>query len=378
MYAYFSLICSGPQSEANAAEADADDAELVTAGGRVLSVTAVGASFVEARALAYAGVAQIAFDGMHYRTDIGHRALRRIEEAAAAEAAAESAESAAAGGSVCNGQRAPLRVAVLGSTRGTALQPLIDLLERQTQRLRSVSDSSSSAASASSAPTSAPFASSAADEPMLNAAICLVVSNKADAPILERARRHSLPTALLEAKGRAREAVDEELSALLRAHQIDLVLLVGYMRILSAPFARAWAGKVLNVHPSLLPAFAGGMDLQVCVMCVGNHIMSDTIARPLDQHILLSFSPSFPHIVLIIIIDPCLFGFSAGSRGCAQGRRRRERLHDSRGGRGRRLGPDRRAEALPGAARGACACECACVNVCASSGMCFEFEHWKR
>lgn len=46
-------------------------------------------------------------------------------------------------------------------------------------------------------------------------------------------------------------------------YKVDLVLLVGYMRIVSAPFVAAWRGAVLNVHPSLLPAFAGGMDLQV-------------------------------------------------------------------------------------------------------------------
>jgi folate-dependent phosphoribosylglycinamide formyltransferase PurN len=242
--------------------ASEENDELVTAGGRVLAVTAVGASFVEARALAYAGVAQIAFEGMHYRTDIGYRALRRLEEAEAATGTAATAAAAEEDG-VSGGKRAPLRVAVLGSTRGTALQPLIDLLQRQNQRLGSESHS-------------AAVSASPADEPLLDAAICLVVSNKADAPILERARRHALPTALIEAKGRAREAVDEELSAVLLEHRIDLVLLVGYMRILSVPFARAWAGRVLNVHPSLLPAFAGGMDLQVCV-CLHEFIFYETL-----------------------------------------------------------------------------------------------------
>lgn len=56
------------------------EAQLLTSGGRVLAVTAVGASFVEARQLAYAGLSRISFDGMHYRTDIGFRALKRLEE----------------------------------------------------------------------------------------------------------------------------------------------------------------------------------------------------------------------------------------------------------------------------------------------------------
>lgn len=64
-------------------------------------------------------------------------------------------------------------------------------------------------------------------------------------------------------KGREREDFDEEVTRALEDAGVQLVLCVGYMRILSPGFCRTWAGRCLNVHPSLLPDFAGGMDLQV-------------------------------------------------------------------------------------------------------------------
>ncbi|MFH1850941.1 MAG: formyltransferase family protein, partial [Candidatus Neomarinimicrobiota bacterium] len=64
-------------------------------------------------------------------------------------------------------------------------------------------------------------------------------------------------------KNRTREEFDREMTAVLRRVDVDLVLLIGFMRILSAEFCREWANKVLNVHPSLLPKYAGGMDTNV-------------------------------------------------------------------------------------------------------------------
>lgn len=66
-----------------------------------------------------------------------------------------------------------------------------------------------------------------------------------------------------QTKGREREDFDEEVSRALEDAGTQLVLCVGYMRILSSAFCHRWAGRCLNVHPSLLPDFAGGMDLQV-------------------------------------------------------------------------------------------------------------------
>jgi len=69
--------------------------------------------------------------------------------------------------------------------------------------------------------------------------------------------------ASVPAKGKTREQFDSDVSALLEDADVELVLLIGYMRILSAQFCRRWTDRCMNVHPSLLPDFAGGMDLEV-------------------------------------------------------------------------------------------------------------------
>lgn len=92
----------------------------------------------------------------------------------------------------------------------------------------------------------------------LDAAIVLVISNVADAPALERASAAGIETVVVPHTGwPSREAYDEALAALLRARQVDVVCLAGFMRRLSARFLEVFAGPVLNVHPSLLPAFPG-------------------------------------------------------------------------------------------------------------------------
>lgn len=95
----------------------------------------------------------------------------------------------------------------------------------------------------------------------LGGRIAIVISNVAAVPGLERARRAGIPTAVCDHRGRSREAHDDEMISLLLAHGVQLVCLAGYMRLLSAGFIRAWAGRILNVHPSLLPAFPG-LDAQ--------------------------------------------------------------------------------------------------------------------
>ena len=119
---------------------------------------------------------------------------------------------------------------MLGSTKGTSLQPIIDAINQKT---------------------------------LPGVAIKIIISNKRDAGIIERARRHKIEYAVIESKGKEREAFGHEVSSLLRGKEIGLILLIGYMRILSDGFIADWKGKMLNVHPSLLPKFAGGMDMQV-------------------------------------------------------------------------------------------------------------------
>ena len=90
------------------------------------------------------------------------------------------------------------------------------------------------------------------------AEVAVVVSNKPDAFALERARRAGVPTRVLEHKGFAdREAFDLALLAALREAGVELVCLAGFMRLLGRGFIEAYAGRILNIHPSLLPAFPG-------------------------------------------------------------------------------------------------------------------------
>ncbi|CAH0514202.1 unnamed protein product [Peronospora belbahrii] len=181
----------------------AADGSIRTSGGRVFAVTAVGRSLQSALDLAYTGVSKIDFEGAQHRSDIGLKGL-------------------------LHGAK-KLKLAVLGSTRGSSMQPIIDAI-------------------------------AAGD---LNASIDIVVSDKAGAGILERAKTHGIESLFLSAKGLSRTEFDAQVSEALKKKNVDLVLLVGYMRILSVEFCKEWENKVLNVHPSLLPEFAGGMDLAV-------------------------------------------------------------------------------------------------------------------
>jgi phosphoribosylglycinamide formyltransferase 1 len=93
------------------------------------------------------------------------------------------------------------------------------------------------------------------------AEIAIVISNRAEAPGIAAARDRGLPSLVIEAKGRKRAEHDAEIVDALRGHQVDLVCLAGYMRLLSPEFVRAFPQRILNIHPSLLPAFPG-LDAQ--------------------------------------------------------------------------------------------------------------------
>jgi phosphoribosylglycinamide formyltransferase-1 len=93
------------------------------------------------------------------------------------------------------------------------------------------------------------------------AKIALVISNREQAPGLETARKMGLKTLFVPSKGKEREAYDQEVVAALKGAQVDLVCLAGFMRILSPVFIRAFPGRILNIHPALLPAFPG-LDAQ--------------------------------------------------------------------------------------------------------------------
>ena len=95
----------------------------------------------------------------------------------------------------------------------------------------------------------------------LNAEIAIVISNVPDAPGIQRAAALEFPTVVFPSKGRPRSEHDADLVACLRRYEVDIVCLAGYMRLLSPEFIAAFPNRVLNIHPSLLPAFPG-LDAQ--------------------------------------------------------------------------------------------------------------------
>jgi phosphoribosylglycinamide formyltransferase-1 len=90
-----------------------------------------------------------------------------------------------------------------------------------------------------------------------DARIAVVISNKSDAPGIEPARARGLNAVVIPSKGRPREEHDREVVAALKQHGVDLVCLAGYMRLLSPWFVQQFPQRILNIHPSLLPAFPG-------------------------------------------------------------------------------------------------------------------------
>lgn len=126
----------------------------------------------------------------------------------------------------------PLRVAVLASGRGSNLQAIIDAIEAG----------------------------------QVEAEIVCVISNKKDVGALERARKHGLKDLFIDPKpfaGRpdSRETYDRALLDVLQQHEVDLVLLAGYMKIVTAVLVTAYVNRMMNIHPSLLPSFPG-LDVQ--------------------------------------------------------------------------------------------------------------------
>jgi phosphoribosylglycinamide formyltransferase-1 len=117
----------------------------------------------------------------------------------------------------------------------------------------------------------------------LNAEIAIVISNRADAPGLESAKRRSLNAVLIASKGRVREEHDADVIAALHHAQVDLICLAGYMRLLSSHFIQAFPNRIVNIHPSLLPAFPG-MDAQKQALEYGVKVTGCTV-HFVDEHL---------------------------------------------------------------------------------------------
>jgi phosphoribosylglycinamide formyltransferase-1 len=117
----------------------------------------------------------------------------------------------------------------------------------------------------------------------LKAEIAVVISNRADAPGLESARRRGLKTRLIPSKGRVREEHDAEVVAALKEAGVDFICLAGYMRLLSPEFVRAFPNRILNIHPSLLPAFPG-LEAQKQALEHGVRVSGCTV-HFVDEHL---------------------------------------------------------------------------------------------
>src|SRR5580698_5001282 len=118
---------------------------------------------------------------------------------------------------------------------------------------------------------------------LANTEIAAVIANVADAPGLAAARELRLPTALFVSQGRKRAEHDADVAACLREHGVDLVVLAGYMRLLSPEFIAAFPNRILNIHPSLLPAFPG-LEAQQQAFDYGCQIAGCTV-HFVDEHL---------------------------------------------------------------------------------------------
>jgi phosphoribosylglycinamide formyltransferase 1 len=124
----------------------------------------------------------------------------------------------------------------------------------------------------------------------LDAEIAIVISNRSNAAGIELARERGIPLRVIASAGVDRETYDKLLIEELRTHEVDLVCLAGFMRLLSADFIRAFPNRVLNIHPSLLPAFSG-LDAQRQALEYGVRITGCTV------HFVDEFLDSGPIII---------------------------------------------------------------------------------
>ena len=115
------------------------------------------------------------------------------------------------------------------------------------------------------------------------AEIAIVISNRPEAPGLAHARELGLEARLIPSKGKQREEHDAEVIAALQEKQVDLVCLAGYMRLLSPLFIRAFPQRILNIHPSLLPAFPG-LEAQKQAIEYGVQVSGCTV-HFVDEHL---------------------------------------------------------------------------------------------
>jgi len=178
-----------------------------TTGGRVCSVVAYSnSSMYDATCKAYNNIHRIKYRGQFYRRDIGlDYSLSRYDVSRR------------------------IKIGILGSTKGSSVETLLSKFAQG----------------------------------KINASVEVVVSNRRKAPILDKANNNAVSYIYLPYSGMNRVEYDTKLVKLLRVYDLDVVLLVGYMRIATSVLIDEFRGRIFNIHPSLLPKYAGGMDIDV-------------------------------------------------------------------------------------------------------------------
>jgi len=187
----------------------------LTTGGRVMSVVYCSNNYYDSINKIYNNIHKIKYDGVYFRRDIGLKYL------------------------MSNSQNlSRTRIAIIGSTNGTSCVKLMDKINKSE----------------------------------LNAEVEVIVSNRKKSGILDKAKKYGVSFIYLPfKKGTTCEKYDEQMVNILRAYDIDLVFLIGYMRIVSSVFINEFEGNLLNIHPSLLPKYDGLMDLQVHKKIIENN-----------------------------------------------------------------------------------------------------------
>lgn len=162
-------------------------------------------------------------------------------------------------------------------------------------------------------------------EGKIDAEIAVVISNRPDARGLERAREMGIPSLCVPSRGVTREEYDEKLIEELRRHNPDLICLAGFMRLLSPAFIAAFRGRILNIHPSLLPAFPGldaqrqafehgvrftgctvhfvdeGLDSGPIVMQAAVPVRDDDTVETLTERILEAEHATYPRAIALVL-----------------------------------------------------------------------------
>jgi len=142
---------------------------------------------------------------------------------------------------------AKLKVGVLASGGGTDLQSIID----------------------------------ASENGLINAEVIAVISDNKDAFALKRAKKHKIKAIFIETKRKKSNIIDNEIDKILRENKIELVVGAGYMRMLTSDFVKKWYGKIINIHPALLPSFKGtngqgdALDYGVKISGCTTHFMDE-------------------------------------------------------------------------------------------------------